>query len=276
MVRWELRARTHAAEPTDGRGVVVMPIGVSAPPVRRWPVATAVLALLLVAVFVRTLLLRSAPPALFCSDLEESAAALQASADTVQGFVCRWGAIPDELRQGQDLVTLLTSVFVHTSWLHLLANTAFLVAFAPRVEEDLGRAGLLGVFLVSAAVAGAVHVLLAPFVTDPGIGASGGVAGVLGAHLLLAPRAEVRVLVGPVPVRLPTWFAIGTWAVLQGVYAVLVLRRAEDGSAVSYDVHVVGFAVGLLVVLVALRVRPDLRSWRPPAPPADLRAGEAR
>lgn len=229
---------------------------------------TVLVVLLLVGVFVRTLLLRSAPPALFCTDLEESAAALRASADTVQGFVCRWGAVPDELRQGRDLLTLVTSVFVHTSWLHLLVNLAFFVAFAPRVEEDLGHAGLLALVLGSAVVAGAVHVLLAPFVVDPGIGASGAVAGVLGAHLVLAPRAEVRVLVGPVPVRLPTWFVIGTWALLQAVYTVVSLRRAEPGGAVSYDVHAVGFTVGLLVVLLALRVRPDLRRWQPPAVPS--------
>ena len=240
-----------------------MPIGLSAPPASRRPVVTALVVVLLVGVFVRTLLLRSPPPALFCTDLEESATALRASADTVQGFVCRWGAIPDELREGRDLFTLLTSVFVHTSWLHLLVNVAFLVAFAPRVEEDLGHAGLLALALGSAVLAGAAHVLLAPFVVDPGIGASGAVAGVLGAHLVLAPRAEVRVLVGPVPVRLPTWFVIGTWAVLQGVYTVLALRRAEPGGAVSYDVHAVGFAIGLLTVLVLLRLRPDLRRWRP-------------
>lgn len=241
-----------------------MPIGLSAPPRSRRPYVTGAVVVLCVAVFVRTLLLREAPPALFCSDLTESAQALRESADTLQGFVCRWGAIPDELHRGQDLHTLLSSVFVHTGWLHLLLNLAFLVAFAPRVEEDLGHLGLLLVFLGSATVAGAAHVLLVPDLTDPSIGASGGVAGVLGGHLLLAPRAQVRVLVGPVPVRLPTWFVIVVWAGLQVVYTVLLLRRASYTGGVGYDVHVAGFATGLTAVLAALGVRPGLRRWRPP------------
>lgn len=241
----------------------MMPIGVSAPPASRRPYVTGVVALLIVVVFVWTLSLRRAPEALFCTDLTESASALRASADTLQGFACRWGAIPDTLHRGQDLVTLVTSVFVHTGWLHLLVNLAFLGAFAPRVEEDLGHTGLLALFLGSATLAGLVHVLLQPDQTAPSIGASGGVAAVLGAHLLLAPRAQVRVLVGPVPVRLPTWFAIGMWAAVQLAYAVVVLRRASD-AAVSYDVHVLGFALGVLTVLVALGLRPGLRRWTPP------------
>ena len=241
-----------------------MPIGVSAPPATRRSYATAALLLLLVTVFAWTLLLRRAPPALFCSDLTESAQALRSSADSLQGFTCRWGAIPDQLHRGRDLVTLVTSTFVHTGWLHLLVNAAFLAAFAPRVEEDLGHTGVLAVFLGSATVAGVVHVLLVPDQTDPSVGASGGVAGVLGAHLLLAPRAQVRVLVAVVPVRLPVWFAVGMWAGLQLVYTVVALRRAQYPGGVSYDVHAVGFVTGLTAVLLALWWRPGLRQWRPP------------
>ena len=241
----------------------MMPIGLSAPPTSRRPLVTASVVLVLLVVFAWTLLLRRAPPALFCSDLTESTQALRASADTLQGFTCCWGAVPDQLHRGRDLLTLLTSVFVHTGWLHLLFNVAFFVAFAPRVEEDLGPAGLLAVFLGTATVAGVVHVLLVPNQTDPSIGASGGVAGVLGAHLLLAPRAQLRVLIAVVPVRLPTWFAIGMWAGLQVAYTVVALRRAQYPVGVSYDVHAVGFVAGLAAVSVALWWRPGLRRWRP-------------
>ena len=125
--------------------------------------------------------------------------------------MCHWGAVPDELHHGRRLVTLVTAVFVHAGWLHLLVNVVFLVAFAPRVEEDLGHLGLLALFLGSAGRRDAVHVLVVPDLVAPSVGASGALAGVLGAHLLLAPRARLRVLVGPVPVRLPTWFVIGLW-----------------------------------------------------------------
>lgn len=242
---------------------MVLPLGLSAPPLHRRPYATAVLVLVMVGVFAYVLQLREAPPALFCSDLTESVRARAASSDTVQGFVCRWGAIPDGLQHGRGLVTLLSSVVVHAGWLHLLANLAFLAAFAPRVEEDLGPTGLVGVFFGSAVLAAGAHVLLVPDLTAPSIGASGGVAGILGAHLLLARGAQVRVLVGPVPMRLPTSFVIAMWAGLQFVGTAVLLSRAEYPVGVSYEVHAVGFIAGLATVTLALAVRPGLRRWSP-------------
>jgi membrane associated rhomboid family serine protease len=242
----------------------VIPIQVSSPPTAHRPVATVGLVAVLVVVFVHASLLDQAPPLPYCTDLTESAEALRSSASTLQGFVCRWGAIPDDLHEGRALVTLVTSVFIHTSWLHLLFNLAFLGAFAPRVEEDLGHVGVLGVFLGSAVLGGAAHVLVVPNLTVPSIGASGGVAGVLGAHLLLAPLAKVRVLVGPVPVRLPTWFVLLLWVGPQLFLTAVVLRRAEYPTAVSYEVHAVGFLLGLLVAAAVLLARPDLRRWRLP------------
>lgn len=222
---------------------------------------TVGLVAVLVVVFVHALRLDHAPPVPYCTDLTESTQALRASASTLQGFVCRWGAIPDDLHEGRGLATLVTSVFVHTSWLHLVFNLAFLGAFAPRVEEDLGHVGLLGVFIGSAALGGVAHVLLVPDLAVPSIGASGGVAGVLGAHLLLAPLAQVRVLIGPVPVRLPTWFVLILWAGPQLFLTGVVLRRAEYVGGVSYEVHAVGFLLGLLAAGVVLLARPDLRRW---------------
>ena len=242
----------------------MIPLQVSSPPTTRRPVVTVALVTVLVVVFVHTLLLDHAPPVPYCTDLTESAQALRSSASTLQGFVCRWGAIPDDLHQGRALVTLVTAVFVHTSWLHLVFNLAFLAAFAPRVEEDLGPVGLLGVFLGSAMLGGAAHVLLVPNSAVPSIGASGGIAGVLGAHLLLAPLGRLRVLVGPVPVRLPTWFVLLLWVGPQLFLTVVVLRRAEYTAGVSYEVHVVGFLLGLLVAAAVLIARPDLRRWRLP------------
>lgn len=243
----------------------MIPLGLSAPPVARRSWATAALLLVVAQVFVHVLLLRDGPAVPYCSDLFESAQAARARAGTVQGLVCEFGAVPDELRRGRRLLTLVTAAFVHTGWLHVLANLLFLAAFGPRVEEDLGHAGLLGLFLGGAVLSGVVHVLVVPDLTVPSIGASGGVAAVLGAHVLLAPGASVRVLVGPVPVRLPTRFVLGLWVGLQLLYTGLALRRASY-PAVSYEVHVAGFAVGLAVVAVALGVRPHLRRWRPPQP----------
>jgi rhomboid family protein len=234
----------------------MLPIGLSAPPRTHRPWATAVLTLVCVAVYVRLQLLRDAPAALFCSDLTESRRSLQRAGGTVQLFVCQYGAIPDDLVKGRHLLTLFTALFVHASWFHLLANLLFLVAFAPRVEEDLGSGGLLALFVGSGVLGGVAHVLVAPNLVSPAIGASGAVAGVMGAHLLLAPKqAQVRVLIGPVPLRLPSRFVIALWAVLQIGYAAWALSRAEYPGGTSYEVHAVGFAVGVVVVSVWWRLR---------------------
>jgi membrane associated rhomboid family serine protease len=229
---------------------------------------TASLTLVCVGVYLRVLLLRDAPLAPYCSDLSESRRALQRAGGTVQLFVCQYGAIPDELAKGRHLLTLFTALFVHASWFHLLANLLFLVAFAPRVEEDLGSSGLLALFVGSGLLGGLAHVLVAPDLVSPAIGASGAVAGVMGAHLLLAKGAQVRVLIGPVPMRLPSRFVIALWAVLQVGYAAWALSRAEYPGGTSYEVHAVGFAVGVVVVSVWLRLRrsADL-TWRPDVGP---------
>jgi membrane associated rhomboid family serine protease len=241
----------------------VLPIGFSAPPAHVRPSVTAGLALALVAVLVHVQLLEDAPRVLFCSDLTESPQAVAGSSGTLQGFVCRYGVVPDEVQEGRHLHSLVTASFVHTGLLHLMANLLFLGAFAPRVEEDLGHPGLLLLFLTAGAAGAVGHVLTDPTSTDPVVGASGGVAGVLGAHLLLAGRqAQVRVLAGPLPVRLPTWFAIALWALLQLAYTIALLRLAESTSSTAYPAHVVGFLVGFAAV--ADRVADDRAGARAP------------
>jgi len=233
----------------------VLPIGLSAPPRSHRPWVTGALVLTCVAVWVRIVLLRAAKVAPYCTDLTESPRALRRASGTVQLFVCQHGAIPDQIAKGHDLLALATALFVHANWFHLLSNMLFLAAFAPRVEEDLGGAGLLALFLGGGVVAGAAHVLVAPNLVSPAIGASGAVAAVMGAHLLLAKGAQVRVLIGPVPMRLPSRFVIALWAVLQAGYTAWALSRAEYPGGTSYEVHAVGFAVGLVVVALWRRLR---------------------
>jgi membrane associated rhomboid family serine protease len=246
----------------------VIPLGISAAPQRVRPVVTALLALLIVGVFARVVLLRDAPLAPFCSDLDESAEAVRRAAGTVQAFVCQYGAIPDELAHGHHVHAYFTATFVHVGWFHALTNLLFLAAFAPRVEEDLGHTGLLVLFVAAGALATEAHVRLVPHLVTPAVGASGAVAAVLGAHLVLAPRATLRVLAGPFPLRLPSWFVIVVWAVLQSAYTTVALRRAEYPVASAYDVHVAGFVIGAACVDAAALLRPDLRRWRPDDRPA--------
>lgn len=202
------------------------------------------------AVFAVQVLQRPDPFALFCSDLEESALARQAAAGSVQAFVCRWGAIPDELHEGRDLHTALTAMLLHAGWVHLVVNLAYLLAFGPLVERAVGRARYLLVLVVAGVAAQGAHVLADRSSTTPSVGISGALAAVLALHLVLGGRRDVRVLVGPVPVRLPAWFVLGFWAVQQLALTVLVVRRAEPLQGPAPESHLAGFAVGLLVALV--------------------------
>ena len=214
---------------------------------RPWPVVTALVAGAALLAFVLLALARPDAFAPFCSDLEESVQAQRAAAGSRQALLCRWGAIPDELHEGRDLHTALTATVLHSGWLHLGGNLAYLLVFGPLVERRLGAARFLLLLAAAALAAQAAHVAGDPNATEPTVGLSGALAGVLAVHLVVAGRGEVRVLVGPVPLRLPTWFVIGFWAVQQVVLTVVLLRRVEVTGGVAYEAHAAGFLLGLVL-----------------------------
>lgn len=147
-------------------------------------------------------------------------------------------------------LSVLTAMFLHGGWLHLLGNMLFLFVFGNNVEDRLGRLRYLAFYVGCGYVATYGFSLFDPGSTSPLIGASGAIAGVLGAYLVLFPRAKVWSLLTFfffLPVRLPAWLVLGSWFLLQYVY----FRGAglADGSGVAYGAHVVGFVVGALLVI---------------------------
>ncbi len=148
------------------------------------------------------------------------------------------------------VLSVLTAMFLHGGWLHLLGNMLFLYVFGDNVEDRLGRLKYLLFYLVGGYVATYGFSLFDASSTQPLIGASGAIAAVLGAYLVLYPRAKVWSLLTFLfffPVRLPAWLVLGSWFVLQYVY----FRGASlaQGSGVAYGAHVVGFLFGVLLVL---------------------------
>lgn len=214
-------------------------------------------------------------------------------------FYQEWAAIPRELTRNQPLpivatgtpveqgnqvacraapptyhkvpfLSSITSQFVHGGWLHLLGNMLFLVIFGNNVEDRMGRLKYLLFYLVAGVVAAYGFALASPNSQEPLIGASGAIAGVLGAYLIMFPRARVWSLLPFfffIPLRLPAWLVLGGWFVLQWVYA--------NGTAVSsagnvaYLAHVFGFVFGVLVGIIVRRMRgpmqPTVTRWRRPA-----------
>ena len=150
----------------------------------------------------------------------------------------------------KPVLSVLTAMFVHAGWLHLLGNMLFLLIFGNNVEDRFRKLPYL-IFYVACGYAAAYgFAFLHPGSVVPLVGASGAIAGVLGAYLALYPRARVWSLVPFlffIPLRIPAWIVLGLWFVLQWLYAVGGLG---GGGAVAYVAHVFGFLAGLLVGLV--------------------------
>jgi membrane associated rhomboid family serine protease len=165
----------------------------------------------------------------------------------------------------------ITSQFLHGGWLHLLGNMLFLLIFGNNVEDRMGRLKFLIFYLVSGIVAAYGFALASPDSRETLIGASGAIAGVLGAYLVMFPKARVWSLVPFlffIPLRLPAWLVLGFWFVLQWVYA--TGTAVSSSGDVAYLAHVVGFVFGVLVGLVVRRTTgptdPQPTRWRrPPA-----------
>ncbi|HSP37740.1 MAG TPA: rhomboid family intramembrane serine protease [Frankiaceae bacterium] len=157
-------------------------------------------------------------------------------------------------------LSVLTAMFLHGGWLHLLGNMLFLLVFGNNVEDRMGRLPFLVFYLVCGYAAAYGYSALTGPSTTTLIGASGAIAGVLGAYLVTFPRARVLSLLTFLfflPVWLPAWVVLGSWFLLQ--YAYFSGVGVAAGGDVAYGAHVVGFVVGALIAL------PFVRRLRAPA-----------
>lgn len=146
------------------------------------------------------------------------------------------------------VLSVFTALFLHGGWLHLLGNMLFLLIFGNNIEDRMGHVRFLLFYVVCGYIASYGFALLNDESTEPLIGASGAIAGVLGAYLVLYPRARVWVLVPFLiflPLRLPAWLVLGFWFVLQAVYS--NGDGVSDAGTVAYAAHIVGFLAGMAI-----------------------------
>jgi membrane associated rhomboid family serine protease len=174
-----------------------------------------------------------------------------------------YGLIPARLALADPAgwLTLLTSIFLHGSWLHLVSNLWTLFIFGDNVEDRLGHGRFLGFYLLSGVVAGLAHSLLASGSTLPTIGASGAIAGVLGAYFVLFPSARVLtfvpLLILPWLVEIPAFVYLGIWFLSQISSGLLDLGAAGAFAGIAWWAHIGGFVFGALTALLFLQpVRP--------------------
>lgn len=172
-------------------------------------------------------------------------------------------------------LTIFTSMFMHANWLHILGNMWFLWIFGDNVEEEMGPAKYLGFYLVCGIAAALTQVLFGPTSKLPMVGASGAIAGVLGAYLVIFPGSRVLYLIIAIfitTIELPAWLGIGIWFVIQAVSSLGSLGAGSDQGGVANFAHVGGFAAGWLIVRVVgvgrkpppryYTPQPDFNDWR--------------
>jgi membrane associated rhomboid family serine protease len=187
---------------------------------------------------------------------------------TLEGSVCALGAIPAEVTGagggggpcnlgGLTWSALLTSMFLHGSWMHLIGNLWFLWIFGNNVEDSMGHGRFLLFYLLTGMVAAGSHVVSAPSSVIPMVGASGAISAIMGAYLVLYPRARVNTLfIIIILIRiypLPAWFFLLYWFFLQLASSSI---QGAAGGGVAFMAHIGGFVAG--VVLVKLFQNSDL------------------
>ena len=161
-------------------------------------------------------------------------------------FVMQWSAIPAQIASGHHWITILTAMFMHGSWSHIIGNMIFLWAFGPEIEDAMGRGRYLLFYLAGGLLAMLTQILANPHSTVPNLGASGAIAAVMGGFIVTYPRDRIKaVLFIFVFVRItliPAALLIGFWFLTQLVHAGAVAQVQTGG--VAYLAHVGGFVFG--------------------------------
>ena len=188
----------------------------------------------------------------------------------VDNSIMAYGTIPYEIVHGVDLVgnqgglpqapisfpvyvTLITSMFMHASLIHIGGNMLFLFIFGDNVEDNMGHVKYAIFYFICGMIANFAQIIVDVNSYVPGVGASGAIAGVMAAYLVLFPRAQVRALIfvgiGFIT-RVPAIIMIGFWALTQLVSGLNVLGLGSDMSGVAYWAHIGGFAAGAVLVFL--------------------------
>lgn len=161
-------------------------------------------------------------------------------------FVTQWSAIPAQITSGHNLITILTAMFMHGSWSHIIGNMIFLWAFAPEIEDAMGPVRYLIFYLAGGVVAMLAQVAASPHSTVPNLGASGAIAAVMGAFIVTYPRDRIKsvlfIFIFFKVTYIPAALLIGFWFLTQLFHAGAVAQTQTGG--VAYLAHVGGFIFG--------------------------------
>jgi membrane associated rhomboid family serine protease len=167
-------------------------------------------------------------------------------------FIEKWAFVPSRFlaNPGADFLTILTSMFMHAGWLHLAGNMLYLWIFGDNVEDRFGHIKFIIFYLLCGLAATLAQLAFSLTSNVPNLGASGAIAGVLGAYILLFPKGRVRVLQGSQVIQVPALIVIGLWIVLQLFSSVGSIASTAETGGVAYMAHVGGFIAGFVLTFL--------------------------
>lgn len=169
-----------------------------------------------------------------------------------EAFIMKWAFVPSRFLADPiaDLPTLFTSMFMHAGWLHLGSNMLYLWIFGDNVEDRFGHVKFIIFYLLAGLAATAAQLMFSLDSNIPNLGASGAIAGVLGAYLVMFPQGRVSVLQGQRVIPMPALIVIGFWFVLQLFSGIGSIANTADTGGVAYMAHIGGFVAGFVLTFV--------------------------
>jgi membrane associated rhomboid family serine protease len=169
-----------------------------------------------------------------------------------EAFIKQWAFVPSRFVSNPigDFLTLFSSMFMHAGWVHLGSNMLYLWIFGDNVEDRFGHIKFTIFYLVCGLAATFAQLAFSMGSNLPNLGASGAIAGVLGAYVLLFPKGRIRVLQGQQVVQVSALIVIGIWIVLQFFSGIGSISNAVDTGGVAYMAHIGGFVAGFVLALV--------------------------
>ncbi len=169
-------------------------------------------------------------------------------------FIARWSFVPSRFAANPsgDWLTIFTSMFMHAGWIHLGGNMLYLFIFGDNVEDRLGHLRYLLFYLLSGLAATFAQYMFSLGSNIPNLGASGAIAGVLGAYIIMFPGERVRVLMGYAVVQMSALVVIGFWIVLQVLSSLATVTTSSQtgGGGVAYMAHIGGFLAGIVLTYI--------------------------
>ena len=192
---------------------------------------------------------------------------LSLSDEELNIFIRQYGVIPVDILNGENYYSLISSMFLHGGWMHLIGNMLFLYVFGDNIEAVKGHVGFLIFYVLGGLAASFAHIFFNPESTIPSIGASGAISAILGAYIVWFPKSRIKTLV-PIffyitVIHINAFIFLFIWAAMQIFYGMASIgAESAQTAGVAYWAHIGGFVFGVVVALIFRITYPQMGEYR--------------